>query len=137
MPERHKFSVGAFAIILDENRRVLLCHRTDKDLWNLPGGGLEEGETPWEGVLREVKEEVGVEARVEKLIGVYYKSQKDEFIFSFLCSVVSGDLTLTNEADKIEYFELNKIPENMVGKQLERIKDYFADSNKTWMKTHP
>ena len=135
MPERHKFSVGAFAIILDENRRVLLCHRTDKDLWNLPGGGLEEGETPWEGVLREIKEEVGLEAKVEKLISVYYKLEKDEFIFSFLCSVVSGDLTLTDEADKIEYFALDEVPDNMVKKQLERVMDYFSDSDRVWMKT--
>jgi 8-oxo-dGTP pyrophosphatase MutT (NUDIX family) len=42
------FSVGAFAIILDDQQRVLLCHRRDMDRWNLPGGGVISGETPWQ-----------------------------------------------------------------------------------------
>jgi ADP-ribose pyrophosphatase YjhB (NUDIX family) len=37
------FSIGAFAIIFDEDGRVLLCHRRDMDLWNLPGGGMDAG----------------------------------------------------------------------------------------------
>lgn len=51
------FKIGAFAIILDEQGRVLLCHRRDIDAWNLPGGGLLSGEAPWQGVVRETKEE--------------------------------------------------------------------------------
>jgi 8-oxo-dGTP pyrophosphatase MutT (NUDIX family) len=38
------FSIGAFALIFDEHNRVLLCHRRDMDLWNLPGGGVEREE---------------------------------------------------------------------------------------------
>ncbi len=49
------FTLGAFAVIFDQNDRVLLCHRTDCDLWNLPGGKLEENELPTDAVVREVK----------------------------------------------------------------------------------
>jgi len=49
------FSIGVFGIIFDVEGRVLLCHRRDYDLWNLPGGGLETGEAPWEGLIREVR----------------------------------------------------------------------------------
>lgn len=55
------FSIGAFAIILDEQSRVLLCHRRDFDVWNLPGGGVENGELPTEAVIREVREETGTD----------------------------------------------------------------------------
>ena len=51
-----KFTIGVFGIILDEQSKILLVHRTDYDLWNLPGGRLESGESPWEGVVREIKE---------------------------------------------------------------------------------
>ena len=51
------FTIGVFGIIRDEQNRVLLCLRNDYDLWNLPGGTLEQGESPWQGVIREVKEE--------------------------------------------------------------------------------
>ena len=39
---------GAFAIIYDDERRVLLCHRRDVDAWNLPGGRVEDNEAPWD-----------------------------------------------------------------------------------------
>ncbi len=55
------FTLGAFAIIFDNHQRVLLSHRRDMDAWNLPGGGVESGETPVEAVIREVTEETGLE----------------------------------------------------------------------------
>lgn len=128
------FSIGVFAIILDKDNKVLLCHRQDHDLWNLPGGGLEENETPEMGVVREVREETGLNVVVEKITGVYSKKDKNEIVFSFLCRVVGGELTLNDEADQILYFDLKSIPNNFSPKQLERIKDYFSDSEKTYYK---
>ena len=121
------FALAAFAIILDEEGRVLLSHRRDRDLWNLPGGRVELGESPWAGVLREIKEETGLEAEIESLAGVYRKTQKDEVVFSFFCKVVGGELQLTDEADQHEYFALEDIPENTSPKQVERVKDFFTD----------
>jgi len=126
--------IGVFAIILNEKEAVLLCHRRDHDLWNLPGGGLEIGESPWEGVIREVKEETGFDVEVEKCIGIYNKTEKQEIVFSFKCNIVSGELTLNDEADQIEYFKLDQIPKNTSLNQLERIHDYFLDKNHFYMK---
>ena len=128
------FSIGVFAIILDKDGGVLLCHRRDHDLWNLPGGGLEENETPEMGIVREVREETGLDVVVEKITGVYSKKNKNEIVFSFLCRVVGGELTLNDEADQISYFGLENIPENFSPKQLERLKDYFSDPEKTHYK---
>ena len=47
------FTVGSFAVIFDKEDRVLLSHRTDLDIWNLPGGGVENGELPNETAIRE------------------------------------------------------------------------------------
>jgi 8-oxo-dGTP diphosphatase len=82
------FRLGVFAIILDGQKRVLLCHRRDHDLWNLPGGRLETGEAPWQGVIREVKEETGLDAQVVRLAGVYSKLDVNEVVLSFVCAVV-------------------------------------------------
>ncbi|NOQ23290.1 MAG: NUDIX domain-containing protein [Candidatus Aegiribacteria sp.] len=54
------FTLGAFAIIPDDTGRVLLCHRRDFDAWNLPGGVVENGESRWFSVVREVKKETGL-----------------------------------------------------------------------------
>jgi len=127
--------ISAFAIIFDKEKRILLCHRKDYDLWNLPGGGLEDGEAPWECVVREVKEEVGVIVKVDRLAGIYHKPDKNLTVFSFVCSIVGGHLKTTNEADEIKYFHINEIPKNISQKQVERIKDALETTDKTLLKT--
>jgi ADP-ribose pyrophosphatase YjhB (NUDIX family) len=117
------FTIGAFAIIFDDAGRVLLCHRRDRDMWNLPGGGVESGELPSETVVRETKEEVGLDVAVERLVGVYGKPEKDEFVFAFVCRVVGGRLCLTNESDENRFFEIDRLPANISQKQVSRIQD--------------
>jgi len=117
------FSIGAFAIIFDENGKVLLSHRRDMDIWNLPGGGVEAQEMPDEAVIREVKEETGLEVTLERLVGVYGKVEKDELVFAFVCRVTGGQLILTDEADQHNYFAIDEIPTNTSPKQVERIHD--------------
>ena len=129
-----QFTIGVFGIIFNEKMEVLLCHRTDYDLWNLPGGRLEDGEAPWGGVIREIKEETGLDAKILKLVGIYNKSDKNEIAFSFLCEVVNGSVAVNDEADKIQYFAFNDLPKNTVPKQVERIKDVLENPDKVILK---
>jgi ADP-ribose pyrophosphatase YjhB (NUDIX family) len=117
------FTIGAFAIIFDEQNRVLLCHRRDLDVWNLPGGGVESGEMPTDAVIREVMEETGLETEIERLVGVYGKINKDELDFSFICRTIGGYLLITDEASECKYFEVNQLPFNTIPKHVERIHD--------------
>ncbi|MDD4332523.1 MAG: NUDIX hydrolase [Patescibacteria group bacterium] len=121
----NKFTIGAFAIILDNQKRILLCHRRDHDFWNLPGGRVEYNEAPWEAVVREVKEETGFDVKVTRLLGVYSKRNETDIVFSFACEVMGGVITINDEADEITYFSLDEIPKNTSPKQVERIKDFF------------
>ena len=117
---------GAFAVILDDERRVLLCHRRDMDAWNLPGGGVEASEAPWDAVVREVREEVGLEATVVRLTGLYWKPDTDELVFNFECRVLSGTPGTSDEADAARYFALDDLPAEMAPKQGQRIRDALA-----------
>ncbi len=117
------FRIGVFATVLDEQGRVLLCHRRDHDFWCQPGGGLESGEPPWQGVARETFEETGLEVIVERLVGVYCWPQSDEIIFSFRCVAVGGALTLNDEARDLRYFALDALPANLFAEHAERIRD--------------
>ena len=130
-----KFIIGIFGIIFNKQKKVLLCHRRDYDLWNLPGGGLEKNESIQEGLIREVKEETGLVVEVSRLAGVYSKPYKNEIVFSFICEPTNGKITLNEEANKIEYFEINKLPTNISSKQKERIKDAFKNPETTILKT--
>ena len=125
---KSQFSMGAFAMIFDEAGRILLCHRTDIDIWNLPGGRMEYGEAPWETVVREVKEEVGLTVGVEKLIGVYSKKNENDIVYQFLCRVISGTaLSADHESDQVGYFHLDEFPLNTNQKQKQRIQLYLEN----------
>jgi 8-oxo-dGTP diphosphatase len=117
-----QFRVAVSALLFDEHR-VLLARRRDIDWWNLPGGGMELGETVEEAVKREVLEETGLEVEVGQLVGVYSKPQKREVVLTFLCQKVGGKLTETEESQECRYFALNDLPVNTLPKHRQRIQD--------------
>lgn len=110
-------------MIFDKEDRILLCKRTDIDRWNMPGGAMELGESPWEAAIRETKEEVGVDVEVDRLFGVYSKIDDEEVGFAFLCTIVGGELACSDEACDIQYFHVGDLPKNISRFQVERIKD--------------
>lgn len=74
-----------------------LMHRTGvikrkdfQDYYTFPGGGLEEGETLEEGVIREIKEEFGIEVKVKKLLYEMHSEKFNQKEYFFLCEYVSG-----------------------------------------------
>jgi 8-oxo-dGTP diphosphatase len=132
--KQHTMVIGVFAIIFDRDKRILCCHRTDLDLWNLPGGGLDENEAPWQGVVREVHEETGLNVEVTQLAGLYYKPRQSQIAFSFICRIIDGKLKINEESDAFEYFAFTKIPKNFPPKHRARIKDALENPDKIVMK---
>ncbi|MGY1871992.1 NUDIX hydrolase [Nocardia gipuzkoensis] len=70
-PSPNSIKVAVSAFVQDAHGRILMIHRTDNDLYSIPGGGLEAGETVTEAVVREVYEETGIDVHVTSLIGIY------------------------------------------------------------------
>ena len=122
---------GAFATILNELGEVLLCHRPDVDLWNAPGGRVEAGESPWEAVVREIREETGVEAEVVRLASISWKPERQEMLFQFVCSIVAGQLSLTDECDGFAYFPLDKLPEPLGPAFRSRLLEWSQNPDET------
>ncbi len=127
------FRVTVMAVIFDEHKRILLAHRSDSDYWNLPGGKMEKGETPWSALEREVKEEVGVTVSVEKMVGVYSypRDDQDMIIMTLHCVITEGQPVTTPESDNIAYFDKDTLPSNLSQRQRERIEDAFLSKTET------
>ncbi|WP_073484216.1 NUDIX hydrolase [Streptoalloteichus hindustanus] len=66
------FRLAAYAVCIEDGRVLLARHvsATRESNWTLPGGGVEHGEDPFDAVIREVAEETGYDAVVERLLGV-------------------------------------------------------------------
>src|SRR6476469_5856353 len=96
-PPTHR--VGAFAIIFDDAGRVLISRRVDNGWFNLPGRGVDPDETVSEGLIREVREETGLEVEIGRLIGVYSKPQKHEIVLTLQAQMTGGELGVSDEAD--------------------------------------
>jgi hypothetical protein len=67
----------------------------------------------------------------ERLVDISSKPAQNEIVFTFLCSVVDGKPTLSDEADEIAFFSLSEIPEKTSRKQRERVEGFLQ--NPDWV----
>ena len=116
-----KFEVGVHAVVFDKENRILLVHRRDMDLWDLPGGGMDDGEIPTEAAIRETKEETGLDVEVERLF-IIATAPENLLGFTFYCRVIGGAVVTTDESDDVRYFRLDELPENIPPRKREMIK---------------
>lgn len=111
----------AGALILDENKRLLLIHRNTENRvqWELPGGKIEQGEEPNQTVIRELMEELNIKVKIEKYLG-NKESVEDGIILKyhwFKCIPLNENdnpKLMEDKFDKIKYFtkqELNDCTE--------------------------
>jgi ADP-ribose pyrophosphatase YjhB (NUDIX family) len=110
---------GVIAVVLDERNRVLLVRRSDNGDWALTTGCLEPGEQPADGALREVFEETGVRARVERLLSVEALElsiapngdQVYWLAIGLRCRLVEGDARVNDdESVEVGWFEPGSVP---------------------------
>jgi 8-oxo-dGTP pyrophosphatase MutT (NUDIX family) len=127
---------AAAAVIFDDTGFVLLTRRADNGLWCLPSGHMEPGESLQETVVRETREETGLEVVAERAVGVYsrphpyYTDQGRHVLgFVFLCRIVGGRLGLSDETTEARYFDPEQLPEDLVPTHIQRIRDAVAVRN--------
>lgn len=88
----------AQVVLLQDDRILLARHKCgDRSYWVLPGGAVEEGETPEEAAVRELREETALEIRVERLLFVDEPRRDGEIViksprYTFLGQAVGGAL---------------------------------------------
>jgi ADP-ribose pyrophosphatase YjhB (NUDIX family) len=114
-PLANSIVVAVTAFILDETGRLLMIRRTDNDLYAIPGGAQEVGETISQTVVREVREETGITVDVTGLIGVYSDPEhliafsdgevRQEFSLCFRAPPIDGQLRASSESKEVLWVE--------------------------------
>jgi ADP-ribose pyrophosphatase YjhB (NUDIX family) len=92
---RHSVSVAG--VIIDDQGRALLTQRRDNGRWEAPGGILEPDEDITTGLLREIREETGLEVEPVALTGVYKNMTRGIVALVFRCKMIGGELIETDE----------------------------------------
>ena len=119
--------VSVFAAIFDIEGRILLVKRNyGNRRWTTPGGGMEAGESPIEGVRREVFEEINGDIEIGPMVGVYSTPALDDLVILFeakLCK--QGKWQPNNELSHVGYFDRSKLPEPLHERTRTRILDAF------------
>lgn len=111
------------------SRRDIPPHQGD---WHLPGGTVQFGETVPEAVARVAAEELGVEVKIEKLVGFFeypqmfasgYKGWPIDLAFEV--TITSGTPTGSAQAEEMDYFKFDELPENIIPEQAEFLRKHY------------
>ena len=106
--------IGVGAVIVQDGRVLLVQRGRDpmKGQWTLPGGVLEVGESLVEGVIREVREETGLDVEVLELVELLDRIHREDgrvrfhyVIADYLCRVTGGELHAASDADAVRWIE--------------------------------
>ncbi len=126
----------AGALILREDK-ILLQRRADNGKWGLIGGLLEMNETYEEAALREIREETGLEVRLDSFLGIYHNHN---MIWSngdtahvvsayFTASIVSGEPRIDEESYELKFFGKDEIPELFAEDHIAALEAYFMGTS--------
>jgi|TARA_B100000315_G_C14011697_1_gene334785 (d)CTP diphosphatase len=94
-----KKELDVVAALIREDSKILLCQRNQDDhyanLWEFPGGTVEQGESHPQALAREMAEELGVEVKVDRLLGEFFDEDENLKIkvFLFYCKIERGSLS--------------------------------------------
>jgi ADP-ribose pyrophosphatase YjhB (NUDIX family) len=128
-------ATGDAAVIDPDDDRMLLIRRADSGQWAMPGGALEVGETPAQGVVREVLEETGIRCEAVRLAGVFDSrlcgttSRHHLYHFVFVCHPLNrgiAESALTpNEVLETAWFAADELPTEFYPGHAIRIAEAF------------
>lgn len=112
-PPANSLVPGASAIVTSSEGKILLHRRSDNARWALPGGTMEIGESIGQTIVREVREETGLEVEIDHIVGIYSDPNhvfayddgevRQEFSVCFACRMVGGALQTSAESTEVEF----------------------------------
>jgi len=119
-PAANSVVPSVVAAVEDDQGRILLIHKVDNNLWALPGGGHDVGESISDTVVREVKEETGYDVQVLGIVGTYTNpghvmayddgEVRQQFSIAFSARLVGGEARTSSESKQVRWVAPAEIP---------------------------
>ncbi|MEV7201874.1 NUDIX hydrolase [Streptomyces griseoluteus] len=120
-PKANSLVPSVTAVARNEAGEVLLIHKTDNNLWALPGGGIDLGESAPDAAVRETKEETGFDVEVTGLVGIYTNPRhvmayddgevRQQFSICFHARITGGQLRTSSESKEVAFVDPRKLDE--------------------------
>ncbi|MEV8447514.1 NUDIX hydrolase [Streptomyces parvus] len=114
-PKANSVVPSVTVVVRAGDGRLLLIHKTDNDLWALPGGGHDIGERIGDTAVREVEEETGIEVEVDNIVGLYTDPEhvlayddgevRQQFSICFRAHPVGGRLRTSSESKEVRWVD--------------------------------
>jgi ADP-ribose pyrophosphatase YjhB (NUDIX family) len=118
-------SAPAVEGLLERDGRVLLSKRgiePRRGRWDLPGGFLEEGEEPLDGLAREFREETGLAVRPLEWLGTHLEPYDDHYVLGLTWLVEGdGDPQAADDVEELAWFGPDDLPREMAFAHQERL----------------
>jgi ADP-ribose pyrophosphatase YjhB (NUDIX family) len=114
-PKANSIVPSVTAIVPNDRGELLMVHKTDNNLWAIPGGGMDLGEYMAETVVREVKEETGIDVEVTGIVGIYTNpchvmayddgEVRQQCSVCFTTRMVGGKLRTSSETKEVRFVD--------------------------------
>jgi 8-oxo-dGTP diphosphatase len=137
-PKMDSLTSAVAAVITDPGGHVLLCQQSQGHrLWSLPNGRIHRAEHPVHAVIRDIREETGLEIDVTDLVGLYRLTGPagvdavqlpDVLIHAFRARVVGGEASVNAPARicRLGWYTPNALPEPLTASASRAIADATA-----------
>lgn len=126
--EESVIRIVVYGFLLNEDKKFLIVQRANHDtnpgIWEMPGGTLEIGEEPIEGVIREIREETNLEVQIKRPLtvkSIYKRSSQTKKMthtirIAFQGQIVDGSkkIALSNEHAAFKWVDVASLPQEMV-----------------------
>jgi ADP-ribose pyrophosphatase YjhB (NUDIX family) len=125
-PRANSLVVAVTAIVTNDDGDLVMQKRTDNDLWGLPGGAMNIGESIGQAVIREVFEETSLEVEPTGIVGIYSDpghiiayadgEVRQEFSICFTARIVDGQLTVGDtESTEVRFVKASELEQLSMG----------------------
>ena len=124
-------------IIFVSDEKILLTKKTDKNLWDIPGGRKKESESFFDAAKREAEEEIGKYPKFKKIGHYIEETNKFKYKIYFVKIDNTFSCVLSKEHDDWNWFEINKLPQKIHRKidgAIEFLKDFLKKNTKNTIK---